>query len=939
MEGLRADLEWLNVLVARLDRDPPPSRTARLEVELERIHNELTLLAKSRRPPDSEDECLLARCERLRGVFLERRIRTELGRSTEGATPEQLLMLRLEHSRLQARVSALEPASVGDGHPLWLGGDPAEWANALSIRRIELADRAGAQLRELGLAEARRPCERAAQHARDEISEMIAFVEDSPLRRAVSRLELAGQDLAQLTIIFRELMVTPRSEPAPEGQAQAESIDRNSESQLQQEDENQARERIGHQVRELERLQRTVRGEWQEKLLVLRLQNLLGPRLVKAIETAVLWLIVLLVGLIVTESLLDRAHWLSDTRRAWLAWADLAICSALLAEFALRLTLAPRKGLYFLRHFVIDFLASLPFGFLSYQLASEQVETGLTHAAEALWLLRFLRLGRLVQILRFIRLALPVVRLARLGLFFLRLSDRLVRKYARLLNRNIVLFEPYHTQRPESGDRHRLAALRGEQEHAAAAVAARIGPVDRHQLAARALADLDIRIKALPAEAFDGSGEEPEAQEGREVPVEALVDRLIQLSPERLIDQMGPGFVTSVDRYLRLLDLPLLRRLRVIRNLVAYRQKSPAEAVTLAANYLGHLVQRFLDVVYFLADLQGTLSPPVFLDRLGATIVSATRTPAKRLLWLGSAFLVLFLVVNSLPVFRPFRGFVDRLQNLLGWPVIVLGVICLGCWLLGSWFRKIANQSADYCERVVEAQFAAQTKNLKSRRRDHDAQFLAERVIDPELLLRSSDNLMPEIYRRDDQSGSSPSGTLLLENRELIFLRNIRLLYQDYLDGSPFHRSDTKASVQLLGNLALTNLRRSHLGHLLREGRVLDRLDLNRAGRLLGGPYLWFNYITRMIVQETAILLLDYNRHAIPIDRLACSRTRVAAGLRELAGQAAEDRARGSAAARARVNGEHPRGRSHKGQHRTPAAGSQRLPRDGGVHRDRFPGR
>src|SRR5208337_3903889 len=381
------------------------------------------------------------------------------------------------------------------------------------------------------------------------------------------------------------------------------------------------------------------------------------------------------------------------------------------------------------------------------------------------------------------------------------------------------------------------------QEHAAAAVSARIDQVDRQQLAARILADLDIRIEALPAEAFDGPSEEPEAREGREVPVEALVDRLIQLSPERLIDQMGPGFVTSADRYLRLLDLPLLRRLRVIRNLVAYRQKSPAEAVTLAANYLGHLLQRFLDVVYFLADLQGTLSPAVFLDRLGATIVGATHTPAKRLLWLGSAFLVLFLVVNSLSVFRPFRGFVDRLQNLLGWPVIVLGVICLGFWLLGSWFRKIANQSADYCERVV----------------------------DPELLLRSSDNLMPEIYRRDDQSGLSPSGTLQLENRELIFLRNIRLLYQDYLDGSPFHRSDTKASVQLLGNLAITNLRRSHLGHLLREGRVLDRLDLNRAGQLLGGPYLWFNYITRMIVQETAILLLDYNRNAIPLDRLACS--------------------------------------------------------------------
>ncbi|MFO0888868.1 MAG: hypothetical protein U0790_06930 [Isosphaeraceae bacterium] len=375
----------------------------------------------------------------------------------------------------------------------------------------------------------------------------------------------------------------------------------------------------------------------------------------------------------------------------------------------------------------------------------------------------------------------------------------------------------------------------------------------------------------MPPAAFRSSAEEGEGRDSREIPVEAVVDRLIQLSPERLIDQMGPAFVISADRYLRLLDAPLVRRLPIIRNLVAYRQKSPAEAVTLAANYLGHLVQRLLEMIYFLADLQGTLSPAVFLDRVGQTIVNATRTPAKRLLWTGSAFLFLFLVVNAVGVLEPFRGFVDRLQRLLGWPVIVLGVICLGFWWLGSWLRKIANQSADFCERVAEAQFAAQTKNLKSRRREQDAQFLAERVIDPELLLRSSDDRLPEVYRRPGGPEKSASGEDLLENRELVFLRNIRLLYQDYLDGSPFHRSDTKASVQLLGNLALTNLRRSHLGHLLREGRALDRLDLNRAGRILGGPYLWFNYITRMIVQETAILLLDYNRNAVPRDRLACS--------------------------------------------------------------------
>jgi hypothetical protein len=872
VEGLRGDLDWYSAIIARLDHEPPPCRTAALEVDLDRVHNQLVSTPQPDSGPDPELGRLLGRCERLRGVLLERRVRRELGTSTAGAPAERLLAQRLHFSRLQARVASLEPACDDNGHPCWLGGDPQEWAEALSIRRIELADRAQDELREKDVTESRWPCERAAQTAQDEICEMIAFLEDMPLRRAIKRLELAREDLEQLILILRRQASALGHESPAESRSLRASIDPDRDNQLREaEDESLAREGISRHVRDLERLKRRVRGQWQEKLLALRLQELFGPRLVRLIETAVLWLILILVGLIGAEALLDRTAWMSDDLRSALAWADLAICSCLLAEFALRLTLAPLKLRYFLRHFVIDFLASLPFGFLSYQIASAQAEAGVTRAAESLRLLRLLRFGRLVQMLRYVRVLLPVVRLARLLLFLLRLSDSLIRKHAGLLNRNIVLFEPYHAHRPESSDRHRLSSLKSEHEHAAASVNSRLDRAGRKRLTERILADLDSRLETLPAGAFDGADDDDEGHAGREIPVEALVDRLIQISPERLVDRMGPGFVTSADRYLRLLDAPLLRRMPVIRNLVAYRQKSPAEAVTLAANYLGHLIQHFLDVIYFLADLQGTLSPPVFLDRLGAAIVSATRTPAKRLLWMGSAFLVLFLVVNGVAVFRPFRGFVDKLQTLLGWPVIILGVICLGFWLLGSWFRKIANQSADFSERVVEAQFAAQTKNIKSRRRDQDAQFLTERVIDPELLLRSSDDLMPELYRQPDQQASFPAGRLLFENRELIFLRNIRLLYQDYLDGSPFHRSDTKASVQLLGNLALTNLRRSHLGHLLREGRALDRLDLSRAGRLFGGPYLWFSYITRMIVQETAILLLDYNRHAIPLDRLSCS--------------------------------------------------------------------
>ncbi|QEH32267.1 hypothetical protein OJF2_07360 [Aquisphaera giovannonii] len=863
VHGMRGDLEWLSAVVARLDGEPAPIATAALEVDLGRVDNDLRSLRGGGREEEArERERLIDWAEALRRALLGRRVRRELAWPAAGMPPERLLAMRLQLSRLEAVVE-------GAG-----GERAAEWAEALSVRRVELADRAADAFRGMDPADARRHCDRAVQATQDEVSEAIAFVEDMPLRRAVSRLELAGQDLDQLATILRPMAKeeeekdpTPRT-PSPAIAPPREARERDEE---RREEDDEARGRARRQLADVERMRRRVRGEWQEKLLALRLRERLGPRAVRVLESAVLWLIVALIALVAAEAALRNGGRLTGGVRAALGWADLVVCSLLLAEFTVRVAVAPRRWLYFRRHFAIDLLASLPLGFLAYLIEVEESGAAQAQAEEAVDLLQFLQVGRLVQVLRVVRIILPALRVIRLGLFVLRLGDQLVRRHAGLLNRNVVLFEPYHAHRAESGHRHVLAALRAEQEHAASLVQSRLGRGQRLRLASRGLADLGVRIRCLPGEAFDDPSGVGEARDGREIPVEALVDRMIQLTPEQLVDHMGPGFVTSADRYMRLLDAPVVRRLPVVRNLVAYRQKSPAEAVTLAANYAGHLVQQALEVVYFLADLQGTVSPAVFLDRLGAAVVSATRNPAKRLLWLGSAFLLLFLVVNALPIFRPFRRFVDRLQDLLGWPVIILGALCLVLWMLGAWFRRIANQSADFSERVVEAQFAAQTRTLKSRRREEDGRFLLERVIDPEFLLRSSDNAHPGLRREDAAGAVVGRGEAADEDRELVFLRNIGLLYQDYLDGSPFHRSDTRASVQLLGNLALTNLRRSHLGHLLREGRVLDRLDLNRAGRVLGGPYLWFNYITRMIVQETAILLLDYNRHAIPLDRLACS--------------------------------------------------------------------
>ncbi|MGO9916961.1 MAG: hypothetical protein ACLQIB_19960 [Isosphaeraceae bacterium] len=833
LEGLRTDLEWFGTILAHLEREKPPPLAALLDVELERLRSSLG--TPDDRNPDPRDEVLRRDCERMQATVLGRRLRLELLRPVNGRSPEALWMQRFHLSRLQAQYSALNHARELEPGAAAHTQDADDWLVAVIRRRAEIAAAVDRLVADLPPSDRAEPSKRIVQAACDEVGETIAFLEEMNLRRAVTRLELVQEDLERI------------------GSALGRWI------------------RSDHrEARRVDRLTGQVRGEWQEKLLARRMESLFGHRFVVTLENAVLILILVLFALIAAEAVLRRLspRGLSAGEHLFFAWADLAICSVFLFEFVLKLTLAPNRFAYFMRHLLIDFVASLPFGFVAHQIDLDQMESVLGRGSGLAILPRLAQFGRLARVLRFFRVGLPVFRLARLGLILLRLSDRLVRRMASVLNRNIVFFEPLQAPKPESSARHRLRSVRSELEHARGTIAARLDRDGQRQLAERILGDLDCRIESIPVRDVTGVTEE---FEGREIPIEAVVERLIQMTPERLLDRMGPAFVAAADRYLRLLDLPLVRRLPVIRRLVAYREKSPAEAVALAANYLGHLIQRGLDVIYFFADLQGTLSPPVFLDRLGATIVNATRTPARRLLWLGSAFLVLFMIVRAVVFLKRFRGAVDRMQALMGWPVIVLGIVCLAFWLLGAWFRRIANQSADFCERVVEAQFAAHTKSLKSRRRDQDAQFLAERVIDPEFLLRSSDDRPAAMELNCAGEERTRRVQNPFENRELAFLRNVRLLYQDYLDGSPLHRSDTKASVQLLGNLAVSNLRRSHLGHLLHESRSLDRLDLSRSGGVLGGAYLWFNYITRMLVQETAILILDYNRHAVPFDRLACS--------------------------------------------------------------------
>src|SRR5262249_48449622 len=149
------------------------------------------------------------------------------------------------------------------------------------------------------------------------------------------------------------------------------------------------------------------------------------------------------------------------------------------------------RGSYLLRHFLIDLIPSLPFGFLAHQIDLAQMAMPAAAAAGTGAMKWLADTGRMLQVLRTTRPVLPTARLSRLPVLLLRLSDRPVRRMAGLLTRNITLFEPSSAQRPESRDRHRLLALRAELEHARTRVEERLGPDDRRRLATRVLGDFD----------------------------------------------------------------------------------------------------------------------------------------------------------------------------------------------------------------------------------------------------------------------------------------------------------------------------------------------------------------------------------------------------------------------------------------------------------------
>lgn len=872
MEGLQRDWQWFDSLLDVLAGASPPGSLQSARVELDRLEARLTSLLRpktstARRSQgrfrfrksttdasgdgdktgwESAGDRVVLECRSLRRDLLSERVRREIAQPTNALTAEELWSRRFAMTRLAMQGSFPERIGllVDRSKPTDKGVRPQPLASLpeLESYRERLSQEAQAKLEQLPLEDRRTTWDYILALAGGESNDTTAFLEELTLPAAVRSLELSYSDAhALLNTGERLAKLTDKS-----------VIDIYD---------------IGPTLGTARRLVRRARNELQEKRLAQRMEQAFGHRFVVFLENLVLLLILVMTGLIATEWYFESRGTISHWQREIFAWCDLGICLVFLGDFFLRLTLAQGKWLYFRRHFVVDFLAAIPFGFLFHYAGAGE----LSATEDAPQLLRLLRLMRLPQLARYIRIAQPIVRLGRLVIFLLRATDQLVRRNGALFNRNILLFEPQQPIDTPRLVRRQLSQLRDNLSRRLAERQRLLGTAEQIGLVEQGIADLRVSMDVIPQSARIA---DQEVTPQREIRAELVIERLTEMTPEQLVEQQGLAFAETIARYVRLFDAPLVRRLPLIKELVEQRRQGPAHVAALAANYAGIALQSMLNVVFFLADLQGTISGPVFLDRLGSTLIAAAARPAKRLLMLGGLLLILYVLVRILPTPGIVMFGAGKIEKLLGVPVIVLGIVCLIPWGLGVWLTKIANQASEYCERLVEAQFASQTKRLKTVREADDFKTLTDRVLFPEVRLRRCDE--PPFFKLDMEDLPAVSSLddvrQMLARDEALFLDRFELLYSDYLDGSIFHRSDTRTTTHLLGSLALQNLRMSNLMLVKQIHRKLESLDDGRSrGKLLGGPFLWFHFITRMITQHTARLLIDYNRHAVPLDRLRCT--------------------------------------------------------------------
>ncbi|MEE2644464.1 MAG: ion transporter, partial [Myxococcota bacterium] len=625
--------------------------------------------------------------------------------------------------------------------------------------------------------------------------------------------------------------------------------------------------------RSLKKRASLLRAERQEKALQERLERIFGPVLIARFERLIFFLIFLVLGLLFYELLFVSQE--DVTQRKTLALIDTAICFVFLSEFITKISLAQERWFYFRRRWFIDLLPSIPFVFFTDYMLLEHLNAGRAG--------KLLRLSRWVRYVRVIR---PFIRLIRLVSFTLRGLDRVVRRYSGWLNKNLVFFERHQDihYRPEPTSLERARDLYGSSlswwrlslVRATVSLQAELLPAYLQSVSGLEPLGPDRRLRMASTS--------PERRGGLEMPVEEAIHELLHLKGAALESALGPELPNQAHRLIGLLDIPGLRRFPLIASLVErQRESTPAELGAWMVRGLGRFLEILLSMGYWCADLYGIITGPRLVDRVGSSLVKAFERPAKRLLLIGGVFFMANFLVHALGVPYLNRA-LSILNKFLGTPVIVIGSICFIPLLLGNWLRGLAGQATELYRLTAEAQFINLLKEVKARQFDEDLTLLSDRVLRPMARERGATSRVapgdeealierfrvalferslaqPLLSEVESEGAEEPDTAPDVAQRTQE--NKVFLLYLDYLDGALLHHSDVKTSEQLMGNLALRSLILQKLDLGKAEAKAIRRLDLSSQQSIIG-PFMWFSLITQSISHNTAQLLLDYNRFAIP---------------------------------------------------------------------------
>ncbi|MDG2360489.1 MAG: ion transporter [Planctomycetaceae bacterium] len=612
-------------------------------------------------------------------------------------------------------------------------------------------------------------------------------------------------------------------------------------------------------TRHLKRRHRRLRAEEQERQLQGSLESIFGRKFTGRMERLILVLICLVLGLMIAEWTMP----LSEETVYWLAIVDAAACAVFLTEFGLKLTLVKGRSRWFVRHFFVDFVPSIPFGLLT---------AGMANSGDVMRAGRAVRFARLPRFVRYVRILRPIVRITRALGLVARGIDRLARRYGHVLNCNVILHPTQREQ--ELFEQERREAARNLQElrqllrDAWSRMFAETCPEDRLFVANTRIEGLQHTLKRRTIQFEESS----RATSGtRDIPAEALLDRMESLEPSLVEPALGEPMMMQLARIIRILSVAPLRWLPIIRQCIPAQASlmSEADVVSTTSRRVARFLRKFHDGWFWLTDLYGTVTPSQFIDRVGGILVKSSSRPAYRLLLFGG-FLILTeatLSIVEIDALEPLRAFLKRF---LGTTVLVLGGVCLFVLGLGWWLQRVAREATEFYDKSVQAQFLHLMDSVRPKYVTRDAAALYERVLaadwpsddsrsDSERIEFLSKRLRNAMFRTTQTTDNDDRFETLLP-----FVNRLELLYHDWIDGAMFTRSDTRTTNQLLGNTAISQLMLTSDRIAKKYTKLLSQVDLENQKSLLNGPYLWFHFIAQSVSHSVARLLVDYNRRAIP---------------------------------------------------------------------------